>query len=105
MGVYNQLGNRLAQQPPFSLTNSVNTTADNILTLATGLIAVPVGQTITNSFAVDRLLSRGICESWNAIVQRELPGGMAMEIDYNGQKGTRLDVQTIPNAPRQDRPR
>ena len=98
MGVYNQLGNRLAQQPPFSLTNSVNTTADNILTLATGLSAVPVGQTITNSFAVDRYYRAAYATSWNAIVQRELPGGMALEIDYNGQKGTRLDVQTIPNS-------
>ena len=98
MGVYNQLGNRLAQQPPFSLTNSVNTTADNILTLATGLSAVPVGQTITNTFAVDRYYLAAYAQSWNAIIQRELPAGMAMEIDYNGQKGTRLDVQTIPNA-------
>ena len=98
MGVYNQLGSRLAQQPPFSLTNSVNTTADNILTLATGLSAVPVGQTITNTFAVDRYYRAAYATSWNAIIQRELPGGMAMEIDYNGQKGTRLDVQTIPNA-------
>lgn len=98
MGVYNQLGNRLAQQPPFSLTNSVNTTTDNILTLATGLIAVPVGQTITNSFAVDRYYRAAYATSWNAIVQRELPAGLAMEIDYNGQKGTRLDIQTIPNA-------
>lgn len=98
MGVYNQLGNRLAQQPPFSLTNSVNTTADDILTLATGLIAVPVGQTITNTFAVDRYYRAAYAQSWNVIIQRELPAGLAMEIDYNGQKGTRLDVQTIPNS-------
>jgi hypothetical protein len=98
MGVYNQLGSRLAQQPPFSLTNSVNTSTANPLDLATGLSAVPVGQTITNSFAVDRYYRAAYATSWNAIVQRELPGGMAMEIDYNGQKGTRLDVQTIPNA-------
>ncbi len=98
MGVYNQLGNRLAQQPPFSLTNSVNTTADNVLTLATGLIAVPVGQTITNTFAVDRYYRAAYAQSWNAIIQRELPAGLALEIDYNGQKGTRLDVQTIPNS-------
>ena len=98
MGVYNQFGNRLAQQPPFSSTNSVNTTADNILTLATGLIAVPVGQTITNTFAVDRYYRAAYAQSWNAIIQRELPAGLAMEIDYNGQKGTRLDVQTIPNS-------
>jgi len=98
MGVYNQFGNRLAQQPPFSNTNSVSTTADNILSLATGLIAVPVGQTITNTFAVDRFYRAAYAQSWNAIIQRELPAGLAMEIDYNGQKGTRLDVQTIPNS-------
>jgi hypothetical protein len=98
MGVYNQLGNRLAQQPPFSSTNSVSTTADNILTLASGLSAVPVGQTITNSFAVDRYYRAAYAQTWNAIIQRELPAGLAMEIGYNGTKGTRLDVQTIPNS-------
>ena len=97
MGVYNQLGNRLAQQPPFSSTNSVNA-VNNDLTLATGLISVPLGQTITNTFAVDRYYRAAYAQSWNAIVQRELPAGLAMEIDYNGQKGTRLDVQTIPNS-------
>jgi hypothetical protein len=98
MGVYNQLANRLAQQPPFSLTNSVNTTADDILTLATGLIAVPLGQTITNTYAVDRYYRAAYVQSWNAIIQRELPAGLAMEIGYNGSKGTRLDIQTIPNS-------
>src|SRR6185295_8804401 len=98
MGVYNQFGNRLAQQPPFSNTNSVSSTIDNVLTLATGLIAVPVGQTITNSFAVDRFYRAAYAQTWNAIIQRELPAGLAMEIGYNGSKGTRLDVQTIPNS-------
>jgi hypothetical protein len=98
MGVYNQLGNRLAQQPPFSLTNQANATAADPLTLATGLISVPVGQTITNTFAVDRYYRAAYAQSWNAIIQRELPAGLALEIDYNGQKGTRLDVQTIPNS-------
>jgi trimeric autotransporter adhesin len=98
MGVYNQLGSRLAQQPPFSSTNSANTTADNILSLDTGLIAIPAGQTITNTFAVDRYYRAAYAQSWNAIIQRELPAGLAMEVDYNGQKGTRLDVQTIPNS-------
>ena len=98
MGVYNQFGTKLAQQPPFSVTNAVNTTADNVLTLGSGLIAVPPGQTITNTFAVDRNYRAAYAQSWNAIVQRELPAGLAMEVDYNGQKGTRLDVQTIPNS-------
>ena len=98
MGVYNQLGSRLAQQPPFSSTNSVTSTVDNVLNLSTGLIAVPVGQTITNTFAVDRYYLAAYAQTWNAIIQRELPAGLAMEIGYNGTKGTRLDVQTIPNS-------
>ncbi|HEY2843468.1 MAG TPA: TonB-dependent receptor, partial [Bryobacteraceae bacterium] len=84
MGVYNQFGSKLAQQPPFSSTNSVSTTPDNILNLGTGLIAVPAGQTITNTFAVDRYYRAAYAQTWNAIVQRELPMGMAMEVDYNG---------------------
>src|SRR6185369_554765 len=35
MGVYNQFGNRLAQQPPFSPTTSLSTPAANVLNLAT----------------------------------------------------------------------
>ncbi len=97
MGVYNQFGTRLAQQPPFSNTNSVNTTADNILTLATGLSALPVGKTITNTFAVDRNYLAAYIQTWNVTVQRELPQGMAMEITYTGSKGTRLDIQRLPN--------
>jgi len=62
------------------------------------LIAIPAGHTITNTFAVDRYYRAAYAQSWNAIIQRELPAGLAMEVDYNGQKGTRLDVQTIPNS-------
>jgi hypothetical protein len=62
------------------------------------LSAVPAGQTITNTFAVDRYYRAAYAQSWNAIIQRELPLGLAMEIGYNGSKGTRLDVQTIPNS-------
>jgi hypothetical protein len=62
------------------------------------LIAVPAGQTITNTFAVDRYYRAAYAQTWNAIIQRELPLGLAMEIAYNGTKGTRLDVQTVPNS-------
>jgi hypothetical protein len=97
MGVYNQFGNRLAQQPPFSSTNSVNTSLDNVLDLATGLSALPVGKTITNTFAVDRFYVAAYAQTWNATIQRELPAGLAMEVTYNGSKGTRLDIQRLPN--------
>jgi hypothetical protein len=75
----------------------VNTTIDNILTLADGLNAVAVGKTITNTYAVDRFYLAAYIQTWNATVQRELPKGMAMEATYTGSKGTRLDVQRLPN--------
>jgi hypothetical protein len=96
-GVYNQFGNRLAQQPPFANASTINTTAANPLTLATGLTATPVAKTVTNSFAVNRHYLAAYAQTWNVLVQRNLPAGLIVEVGYTGTKGTRLDIQRLPN--------
>jgi hypothetical protein len=87
---------RLAQQPPFATSNSVNTSAADVLTLAQGFAAVQAGS-ITNTYAVDRNYRTPYAQTWNVTIQHDLPSGFFMELGYLGTKGTHLDVQTLPN--------
>jgi hypothetical protein len=96
-GIYNQFMSRLSAQPPFANSTTVNTSLANPLTLATGLTVTPSGKTITNTFAVDRNYRDMYAQSWNVGIQTDLPGSLVGEISYLGTKGTRLDVQEMPN--------
>lgn len=100
--VYTPFGLKLAQQPqpagqpPFAVSESVNTSAAVPLTLAGGLVAVsPLA--ITNTYAVDRFYRTPYAQSWNLTIQHDLGRGFFMEVGYLGTKGTRLDVLTLPN--------
>ncbi|MGO8745798.1 MAG: hypothetical protein ACLQNE_07390, partial [Thermoguttaceae bacterium] len=87
---------RLAQQPPFATSNSINTSASDVLTLAQGFTSLPAGS-ITNTYAVDRNYRTPYAQTWNLTIQHDLPSGFFMELGYLGTKGTHLDVQTLPN--------
>ncbi|HVP46708.1 MAG TPA: carboxypeptidase regulatory-like domain-containing protein [Bryobacteraceae bacterium] len=93
---YTPFGLRLAQQPPFAVSNSVNTSSQDVLTLATAFLAVSP-QDITNTYAVDRNYRTPYAQTWNVSVQHDLGKGFFFELGYLGTKGTRLDVQTLPN--------
>jgi hypothetical protein len=99
---YIPFGLKLAQQPqpeglpPFAVSKSVNTSADNPLTLADGLVSVsPLA--ITNTFAVNRYYRTPYAQTWNLTIQHDLGRGFFMEVGYLGTKGTRLDVLMLPN--------
>ncbi len=99
---YIPFGLKLAQQPqpagspPFAVSESVNTSPEVPLTLASGLVAVsPLA--ITNTFAVDRNYRTPYAQTWNLTIQHDLGKGFFMEVGYLGTKGTRLDVLTLPN--------
>ena len=96
-GIYNQFMTRLAAQPPFAQSTTVNTTTLNPLTLASGLTVTPNGKTITNTFAVDANYHTMYAQTWNVGIQWELPSALIGEINYLGTKGTRLDIQEMPN--------
>src|SRR5260370_25491852 len=49
--------------------------------------------TITNNFAVNANYRVGYVQVWNRDVQQGLPGGVVMNVGYNGAKGTRLDTE------------
>jgi hypothetical protein len=94
--VYNQIAARMAAQPPFARTSSI-TSSDTPLTIETGLTAIPVGKTVLNTYAVDLNYRLPYAQTWNFSVQQELPRGMVVEVGYLGTKGTRLDIQRLPN--------
>ncbi len=93
---YIGLGSRLAQQPPFAVSNNVNTSAANLLTLAEGFVTTTAAD-ITNTYAVDRNYRTPYAQSWNFSIQHELSRGFFVELGYQGTKGTRLDILTVPN--------
>ncbi len=96
-GVYNTLAARMAAQPPFAKTSSVSTSLTDPLTIQTGLATIPAGKTILNTFAADRYYRVPYAQTWSASLQREFRGGIVVEAGYLGTKGTRLDIQGMPN--------
>ncbi len=92
---YIALGEQLAQQPPFAVSNAVNTGAGNVL--AINKFITTSATDITNTFAVDRSYRTPYVGSWNFNVQRDLFSGFFVELGYQGAKGTRLDIRTLPN--------
>jgi hypothetical protein len=94
--IYNQFPARLAAQPPFANTASLVTSVDRPLTIENGFAAAP-SQTITNTYAVDRNYRVGYAQTWNLAVQQTLRQSLVLELGYLGTKGTRLDIQRLPN--------
>ncbi len=94
--IYNQFPSRLAAQPPFAKTASVNSSLARTLTIQDGFATAP-SQNITNSFAVDRNYRVGYAQTWNYSMQQTLPHSLVVEISYLATKGTRLDMQRSPN--------
>ena len=93
---YIPFGLKLAQQPPFATAESVNSSPENPLTLASGFVSVSP-RDVTNTFAVGRNYRTPYAQTWNLSVQHDLGMGFFTEIGYLGTKGTRLDVQILPN--------
>src|SRR5262249_53799379 len=94
--VYGQFASRLASQPPFANTATLTNSLAHPLTIENGFPALP-STTITNTFAVDRDYRLPYVQTWNFSIQREFPHSVIVELGYLGTKGTRLDVQSIPN--------
>jgi len=89
---YGAVIQNFAFQPPFAETATNTATPSNLLNLANAFPSLAPG-TVTNNFAVDPNYRLGYVQVWNLDVQRELRGGIVMNVDYNGSKGTRLDTE------------
>jgi len=96
---YGNIIQNFAFQPPFAMTSTNVSSLVNPLTLQAGFPATTAS--VTNNFAVDPNYRLGYVQIWNLDIQRQLPGGLVMNVGYNGSKGTRLDVEraiTIPGV-------
>lgn len=95
-GAYSNLVQQLAFQPPFSITQTNIQSPRLPLTLENGFPPAPPS-TVTNNYGVNPSYRLGYVQTWNFNVQRELPGGLLLNLDYTGTKGTRLDIVEAPN--------
>src|SRR5262249_15546360 len=93
---YAAIASQMANQPPFSLTQTnINSTAVP-LTLQAGFPVLT--STVTNNYGIDPNYRIGYAQQWNFDIQRDLRKlGLQMNLDYTGTKGTRLDVIQAPN--------
>jgi hypothetical protein len=88
---YSNIIQNFAFQPPFAVTSTNVSSPANLLSLQSGFPATNAA--VTNNFAVDPNYRLGYVQIWNLDIQRQLPAGVVMNLDYNGSKGTRLDVE------------
>jgi hypothetical protein len=96
---YNKFMQELGAEPPFAVVNTATTVLNSPtqeLTLATGLMNTS-GKSVTNSYAAPENYRNSYAQTWNILLQRDLPGRWVGELAYIGTKGTRLDIQEAPN--------
>ena len=94
--IYTQFVGRLASQPPFAKSATLNTSLAQPLTIENGFALRPA-ESITNTYAIDRNYKLGYLQTWNWSIQQTLPYALVLELGYQGSKGTRLDIQRLPN--------
>ena len=101
-GQYATMGRQFANQPPFAVTqtNIVAQQGCGILTLANAFNCSGTGSSglIQANFAANPNYRLGHVQIWNLDVQRTLPDGIVMNIDYNGSHGNSLDDRYAPNV-------
>jgi trimeric autotransporter adhesin len=93
----NRLATELSEQPPFAMTQTLTTSAANVLTLQNGLATAPTNATVLNTYAVQKDYKVGYAQSWNVSLQQNFSRSFFVELSYIGTKGTDLDTETVPN--------
>jgi len=96
LGLYQPLALLLSHQPPFSTTASVRNDPLTPLTLARPFPSPP--SAASSTFAVDRDIRSGRAHTWQASVQRDLPGSLTLIVQYDGTKGDHLLQTFLPNS-------
>jgi hypothetical protein len=95
---YNQFALRLAQQPPFAVSNNIVSSVGGMLTIADGFLGAVPGKNLLNTYAVNRFYRTPYAQTWTFSIQHNLSHGMFLEGTYIGTKGTGLDVYLSPNS-------
>jgi len=94
--VYQSPALALAQQAPLSTSLSRSNSAAAPLTLASAFTGgAAVG---TDTFAVDPSFRVGSLQTWNASLQSDLPGELAMTLSYLGNRGSHQAQRFLPNT-------
>lgn len=93
---YLQIAQFMDQQAPLSKSFTVQNTALNPFTLANGFNASPA--TLPTTFGIDPGYRVGYAQTWNASLQRDLPGALIMTATYVGIKGTHATQEFYPNT-------
>ncbi|PWU12037.1 MAG: hypothetical protein C5B51_01455 [Terriglobia bacterium] len=94
--IYTELPGKLASQPPFAQTTTLLTTLDYPLRISNGFTRGS-SKTINNSIAIDRAYRPAYAQTWNFTIEQNLSKTLVLEVAYLGTKGTRLDIQRLPN--------
>ena len=109
---YAQIANSMAAQPQFATTGTftnVSTFQDPLTpTVApatpfipqnafTNLATPTAGSALTNTFAINPDFRIAYAQTWNFSIQNSLPGGIVLDTEYIGTKGTNLGVVEDPN--------
>ena len=94
--VYQNVILQMAQQAPFSKSQSVQNSAACKLTLANGFARC---DTVTSeTYGIDPNFRIGYAQQWQLQVQRDLPFAMQMQATYLGTKGTHGPQEILPNS-------
>jgi len=94
--IYQRFPPMLASQPPFAKASVLSTTAEKPLEIATAFTQA-TAKSITNTVGVDRRYRSGYAQTWNLSAKHDLPHHIGFEAGYLGTKGTRLNVERLPN--------
>ncbi|HEY5054813.1 MAG TPA: carboxypeptidase-like regulatory domain-containing protein [Acidobacteriaceae bacterium] len=109
-GQYSRFATNLAFQQPFSVTQknvlssgTTNTGCQlpsqnygaNVMTLTSGFNCTT--QTTQSSYAVDPNYRLGMVQVWDFGIQRQLPQGVVLNVDYTGSLASNLDMLRAPN--------
>jgi hypothetical protein len=95
--VYQSMAQRMAGQPPFATTGTLQGTLAGPMMLQTAF-ATPVPPSVTtNNFGVARNYHLGMLQLWNVDLQRDLARTVNVGAGYAGTRGSNLDIQRAPN--------
>ena len=94
--IYNQLANSMALQPPFANAQTWQTSTAKVLTIENSFTTPGTGF-FTNTVAVDPNYKVGSAQLWNVSLESQVKPNLLIEVNYNGTKGTHLDMLHAPN--------
>jgi len=96
-GQYASVAGQLAQQTPFSITqtNIVNEEGCGVLSLVNAFGCSTA--TVQNNYSANKDYRLGHVQVWNLDVQKTLPRQVVLNIGYNGAKSGELDIIRAPN--------